>query len=330
MLAERLGEWAAARRAWQTLAEQAGGDERAGFLVAASVAADLEGDASAREQLLVAAEALCPNHPRVALQRLDQSSLGPERLRALEGLASDDPPVAALLAVHRAAAYMLLPNIEEAEREVAEAARLLPGSLTVDATAVNVVIHRGRIAASEHRAVDYLGLFEAHEEALRIRQAFSDQRRHEESLRMVMLAADALTVVKEPQRARAVIRSATQDELAMPDSAEVLGDAALRALGWQEALNLTANAPITDGVRRIQASAELEQGGLFEQNRALATLDELVAGRGREALQAALHRLAATFGRRRADWSDDAFYGSPNGSVGSMHGRGVRVAGRRR
>jgi hypothetical protein len=307
MLAEKFGEWEAARRAWIAAADQSEGDTQAGFLVAASIAADVAGDAVASAELLEAAELISPAHPRVLLQRVDQRWLGPERLRALEGLHSDEPEVAVLLAVHRATAYMLLSDMDAADRYVAEARRLVPDSLAVKATAVNAAIHRGRIASNEHRAVDYPALLRAHDDALEIRKELMEARRYEESLRLLMLAVDALTVVREKRRARALVLTASGEELASEDGAEVLGDAALRARGWREALSLTEHAHKTEGVQRIRASAHVEMGGLHEQNRALLTLDGLITARGREAPQAALFRLAATFGRRRAEWSEDAF-----------------------
>jgi hypothetical protein len=122
-----------------------------------------------------------------------------------------------------------------------------------------------------------------------------------------MLASDALTVLRETDRARTLLLSVTSEERSVADAGEVLADAALRARCWREALALIEDAPETENVRRIRAAAELESGGLYEQNRALETLDELIASRGREAHIAALHRVAATFGRRRAQWSEDAF-----------------------
>ncbi len=307
LLAEKFGEWDAAFRAWLAVADRNEGDARAGFLVAASVAAGLSGNAAQSDALLSEAEHLAPNHPRVVLQRLDQRALGPERLRVLEGVESDEPEVAALIAGHLATAYMLLPDMDEAERWVAEAQHILPDSLMVRATVAMAAIHRGRIASSEHQTVDFAALTQAHDDALEIRDELKAARRYEESVRLLMLAADALTVVKESKRARALIRSATDEERAVEDAREVLGDAALRAQGWDEALALTDNTHETEAVKRIRASAGLASGNLYEQNRALVTLDNIIAERGREAPQAALSRLASTFGSRRAEWSNDAF-----------------------
>src|SRR6266542_3884401 len=228
-------------------------------------------------------------------------------LRVLEGVESDEPEVAALIAGHLATAYMLLPDMDEAERWVAEAQHILPDSLMVRATVAMAAIHRGRIASSEHQTVDFAALTQAHDDALEIRDELKAARRYEESVRLLMLAADALTVVKESKRARALIRSATDEERAVEDAREVLGDAALRAQGWDEALALTDNTHETEAVKRIRASAGLASGNLYEQNRALVTLDNIIAERGREAPQAALSRLASTFGSRRAEWSNDAF-----------------------
>jgi hypothetical protein len=307
MLAEKDGEWKAAKRAWLAAADVSEGDARAGFLASASVAAEVGGDIAASVELLIAAEALAPNHPRVRLQRVDQNLLGPARLDALQGIESDEPAVAALLALHRAAAYMLVPDMEQAARYVAEAGQLLPDSLSVKATAVNVAIHRARIASNEHTTIDYPALLRAHDEALQVREQLIAARRYTESVRMLMLAVDSMSVAREPVRARRLIRSATDDELMVADAAEVLGDAALRARAWDDALSLTEDVQDSDGSKRIRASAHLEAGNLHKQNQALEILDDLIATRGREASQAALHRLAATFGRRQAEWSEDAF-----------------------
>jgi hypothetical protein len=332
LTAEKFGEWDAARLSWIAVADRHQGDARAGFLVAASVAADVGGDPRTSEELLATAEELSPGHPRVALQRLDQRSFGAERLQALEGVESNEPEVAALIAVHRATAHMLLANMSEAERYVGEAKRLLPDSTTVRVTAVMALIHRGRIASNEHRRIDHGEMWRAHEDALNLRNELREARRYEESVRLTMLAADALTVARETERALSVIRDTNENELATPHAGEILGDAALRANGWSDALSLTQEADPADGVRRIRASAALEAGTLHEQNRALEVLDDLVAARGRETSQAALSRVAATVGRRRARWSDDAFDAlrEAGHESAAVAGKALFLAGRER
>jgi tetratricopeptide (TPR) repeat protein len=307
LIAEKAGEWAAATHAWEAAAARTQPDyERAGLLVAAAVAASVGDDKPTSELLLSVAKELAPNHPRVAVQEVDQSLGGEARLAALESVASDEPLVGALIASHRALAYLLLADMDGARRALAEAQELNPRSASTRMLAVNVAVQQARLDSLAHRRFDHGALTAAQEDALRLLDQLHRERRYAEAMRVRMLAADALTLVGERKSALALLTGAPPEERAVPDAGDVLGDAALRALGWQEALELTEGAAPSDTVRRIRASALVEVGTYRERAEALSVLDELVAAGGDEAPQAALLRIAAALDARAADWNPAA------------------------
>jgi hypothetical protein len=307
LIAEKAGEWAAATHAWKAAAARTAPDyERAGLLVVAAVAASVGNDEPASERLLSEAKELAPNHPRVAVQEVDQSLGGEARLAALEGVESDDPLVGALIASHRALAYLLLADMDAARRALAEAQELNPRSASTRMLAVNVAVQQARVDSIAHRRLDHGALTASHEDALRLVEQLHRERRYAEAMRVRMLAADALTLIDERRRALSLLTAAPAEERAVPDAGDVLGDAALRALGWREALELTEGATPSDTVRRIRASALVEVGTYRERAEALTVLDDLVAAGGDEAPQAALLRIAAALDSRAADWNSAA------------------------
>ena len=307
LVAEKAGEWNTATAAWREAAAQASDPyERAGVLVAAAATAGVAGDRDLHDGLLGEARELAPDHPRVRVQEVDQSLGGAERLAALEGVASDDPPVAALVACHRTLAHLLLGDVEEARKYLAEAQEWNPRSALVRMVAVNVTVQQARLDSASHRRLDYPELKRAHEQALSLLDDLRKERRYEETVRILMLAADILSLIEERKNAREVLMSATAAELATPDAAEVLGDAAVRALGWEEAIKLIEGATNTPSVERIRACALAEIGSPRERSEAIATLDRLVAVGGAEAAIAAMFRLALVTPPRPAPWSEEA------------------------
>lgn len=307
-LAERDGEWTSAITAWERGAERTTDDfERAGLLVAAAACADVAGLENSSADLLGRARLAAPDHPRIALQELDQSLGGPERLTALAGLESSDPPVAGLIACHRALAHLLVPDVAAARAEYAIAVRENPRAAITRMVGVNVDVQQGRIDSSEHRVIDYAALTRAHKNALTVLDELRAQRRHAESVRVLMLAAEALALVGERDKAASLLLSAEEEERAVPDAAEVLGDAALRAAAWQAALELTDGAVPQLAIRRIRACALAEIGTFPQRQQALETLDAIIEEGGHEAPFAAFFRviqaLAAPPG---GQWSEAA------------------------
>lgn len=306
-LAEKAGEWATATAAWREAAARVDDPyERAGVLVAAAATAGVGGDKTLHDQLLDEARELAPDHPRVRVQEVDQSLGGTERLDALEGVESDDPPVAALIACHRALAHLLLGEVGQARTYFDAARALNPRSAIVRMVGVNVTVQQARVDVTAHRRIDYPELKRALEEATSLLGDLREERRVEESVRVLMLAADILSMIDERKRARQLLSTATPEELATRDAGEVLGDAAIRALGWEDAIKFTEGAPSTPTVERIRACARAEIGSPRERDQAIATLEQLVSARGAEAPLAALFRLGLVTDKRSAAWSDEA------------------------
>lgn len=302
ILAEKAGEWTRASVAWNEAADRATQDDdgRAGLLVAAAVAANVDGDRSRHDALLAEAKTLSPGHPRVALQELDQTLGGQARLEALAGIASDDPTIAALIACHRALAHLLLAEMGPAREALREAQDLNPKSAVVRMVRTNVAVQQARLDSYEHRPLDYTDLVEAHAQALSVLDDLRRERRFDESVRALMLAADALSLAHEPERARTLLMSALPEELTTADGPEVLGDAAVRAVGWNEALRLTDQAEASPGVDRIRACALAEGGSLPQRLTSIEMLDRLIEAGGPEAAQAAGFRLGLAIGAARA------------------------------
>jgi tetratricopeptide (TPR) repeat protein len=306
-LAEKAGEWRTATAAWREAAAETDDlFQRAGLLVAAAATAGVGGDRELHDTLLGEARELAPDHPRVRVQEVDQSLGGAERLAALEGVESADPPVTALIASHRALAHLLLGEVEEARDSLVHAQEANPQSALVRMVALNVTVQQARLDSTAHRRLDYSELMRAYDAAMALLDDLRNERRYDETVRILMLASDIRSMIGEHKKARSLLMSATADELATRDAAEVLGDAALRALGWEEALKLTEGADETPMRERIRACALGEIGSPREREEAIATLDRLVADGGAEAPQAAIYRLGLVTARQPAEWSDEA------------------------
>jgi tetratricopeptide (TPR) repeat protein len=306
-VAERAGEWAAASRAWaEAAARTEDPSAHAGVLLLAAVAADVGGDGARLKELLAEARELAPNHPRLALQDVDQAADGETRLAALARIETDEPQVAGLLACHRALAHLLVPDLGAARAQHDEARKLLPKSLITRMVGVNVDVQQGRIDYANRRPLDRAALIRAHDEAQQVLALLREQRRFAESVRTLMLAADALGLLHERKRALRLLQTAIPEELKTLESVEVLGDAALRALGWKEALTLTENAATSDGIERIRSTAFIESGTLPERREAAERLTALVEAGGREAPEAALVLLGEVLSSPPAEWNEPA------------------------
>jgi hypothetical protein len=301
--AEGAGRWREAADVWERVARRAEGLSAADPLVRAAIDAGVGGDQERREALLVEAEKIDPDSPRLRLERLDEDQPATELLEALGGIYSDDPPLAALIAVYRARAAMLLPDIEEAERHLAEARAIEANSVQVRTMSVNLRVQRARIAVRDDTPSSLEDTRAAMREALELRDEMIAMRRWEESGRLLMLAADVPAMMRDPQRARQILEQTRPEELSVPTGAEVLGDAALRANADDLALKFTEDADRSDAIRRIRATAEFNYART--RSNALEELRRIALGGGPEAASAALARLIACLPPVRAGWDDD-------------------------
>lgn len=305
-LAESTGRWDAASRAWEQVGARQDDFDTAGSLVAAGVAAHVGGSDSRRDALLADARELAPEHPRLVIQELSDDMAPGEQLERLGALESDEPDVVLLIAGRKALASLLLPDVEQAREHLAVAEQHGPGSAIVQAVGVNVVLQAARLDILAGRPLEAPALRAAHDDALRLRARLLSEHRYEESARLLMLAADALAMLDERDRAGRLLEQAQDAELKSPDGAVVLADAAERAAQFRLTLKLIEPADDSPAARRIRAGALEEVGSAAERIQALRMLDELVAADGPESAEAAFLRLAATPGGRRIEWSDAA------------------------
>lgn len=302
-IAEGIGRWSAAADVWERLADRYEGPMQADRLVRAAIDAGVGGDAERREMLLGTAERLDPDSPRLRLERLDDTMPPVEQLEVLGGIHSDDPALASLIAAHQARAALLLPDLNAAERHLKRARELEPDSLQVRSMEVNLRVQRARVALHDDEAFSLTEALEAMDEALDLREAMAAMGRWEESGRLLMLAADVPSLLRDPQRAEQLLELAREEEIEAPDGAEVLGDAALRAGADQLAVRFTENAARSDAVRRIRATAQIASPR--DREDALQTLRDLALAGGTEAEYAAFARLSACLPPVRAPWDEE-------------------------
>jgi hypothetical protein len=292
LMAEQKGEWLAASQAWECSADREPDEyQGAGNMVSAAASANVGGDGARYMEMLARARDRHSRHPRLRVEEV--RDLPPQQqLDQLAEVELKDPGDIALVCGQQSLASLLLPDLDQAAEFAAKAAEAAPKSVAAQAVALNLTVQRARLNIMDSRSQQAAALQQANRDALTLRDRLLRQRRWEESGRLLMLAVDTLSLQGEFAAARELLVQATADELAAPDNADVLGNAALRTLGPREALILTANAVPTDGVRRIRATATFEGGATAEQrDDALAELDALVRAGGPEASEAAFAQL---------------------------------------
>jgi hypothetical protein len=303
--AESGALWDLAATVWERWAAQLDDDVlKADHLVRAAQGANVAGDHERRHRLLEMARTFDPDSPRLRLEHLDDAVRPEVQLRVLEEIESTDPALSSMIAVRQARAAMLLPDLEAAAAYLARAAKLDPESIAVRATEINLVVQRGRIALSTDLAFPLAEMRQAQADALELRDEFADMGRWAESGSMLMLAADAGGLLRDPESAKHILDEALPAELEVAEGAEVLGDAALRSGSPDLAIRFTNAAAKSDGIRRIRATAEVDIGGPARQ-KSLEVLEELALGSGPEAEYAAFARLGACMPPVLADWSEE-------------------------
>ena len=293
--AERHGRWPAAAKAWELAASDAEGHAAADLLARGAIAAGQAGPSSAaeRETLLGLAQTACADSLRLNLARINDDGPPEDTYNALLSLTpspEDLPPLLAQLHLQRARAAMLTDNLPAAEEHFAAAKSADPEGLATQMFGVNVVIQRARVGVRDDRDFPAGDVAEARTEAMQIRERLVDMGRYDESVRMLMLAADAWGVLRDPARARPLLESALDDELATEDGPHVLGDAALRAGQSDLALRFVGGRDDVAS-RRIAATARADM--LPDPAEPLAELERMATDGGPEAVMAAAARLGA-------------------------------------
>jgi hypothetical protein len=306
--AERDGRWASAARAWELAAADTGGARAADLFARAAIASGTAGGKGRAERLrlLDLAEDADADSLRLRLAKIDDDG-PPDRLLA-ELLAmtpgpDDDRGLVGQLHLQRARAAMLSDDLGAAESHFAAAEQADPGSLATRMMGINVVIQRGRVGVRDDRDFPAGEVRDAIHEALHLRSRLVEMRRFGESGRMLMLAADGWGVLRDPARARPLLESALDDELATEDGPHVLGDSALRCGQSDLALRFIAGRA-DEASRRIAATARGDL--LLDPSEPLAELEQIATAGGPEATMAAAARLGACLPPIKAPFSEPA------------------------
>ena len=304
--AEARGLWDEAAVVWKKQAD-ATTDliQRADHLVRGAIDAGVGGDATRREELLLAAEALDPQSVRLRLERFDDTSGAVEQLEFLSELATEDVALSALIAAQRSLAYLLLPDLEGAEVALAEAIELEADSVAVRVARINLDIQKARLALVGDRAFAMADVLKARDDALALRRHLLEMGRWEESSRLLMLAAEVMALLRDPGGAKAILERASTEE--PPQRRLVLRSWVMlpcEAVSPTLALSFIEDAAETDAIARIRATAEADLPGPQRQA-ALERLEGLARSDGPEREFAAASRLLACLPPGSAEWSEE-------------------------
>jgi tetratricopeptide (TPR) repeat protein len=301
--AESLGLWSTAADVWGRLAGRREGPQRADLLVRAAIDARIGGDEIRRDQLLDEAGKIDPDCVGLRLETADENMKALDRLALLATLGTDDPPLASMIACQRTLAYLLVADLESAEESLEEAQRLDPDSFAVQISGVNVEVQRARMALRDDKPFVIGRALDARDRALELRERLVTMGRWEESVRLLMMAAEIPGLMRDPESAQKVLELARPEEMRTRQAASVLGDAALRAGAAELALRFIEEAPADDEIARIRATAEVDLPGP-QRDGALKALEELALGDSPESEFAAASRLVACMPPIQADWNE--------------------------
>ena len=291
--AERHARYDLGATVWERLSDRAQERPvRADRLARAAIDARIADQLERERDLLDRADAADPACVRARLQRLDYDGDPRALLDELAKLSSEDQSLQALIELQRCRAQMMTAPLAVAEQTLARARALDPDSLYVRLMSVNLRIQRARIGVRDDVEFSLLESRKAKQDALTLRDELLRLGRHSESVRVLMLAADADAVERDPEKATATLELATRQEIDSDDDG-VLGDAALRAVNSDLALRFCERG---EGavVRRIRATAALD-GRADEREAGLRTLEALAVADCSEAEMAAAARLLACF-----------------------------------
>jgi tetratricopeptide (TPR) repeat protein len=321
--AEGLAMWTEAANVWERLAVSEQPEKKADLLTRAAIDASIGGERERQERLLVASEALDPSSVRVRLERLDDGLPPRDQLEYLADLETDDPSLASLIAARRALAYLQASDLDGAEAEIKQAQKFEPDSIAVQIARVNFDLQAARIALASDRPFVVARVLAIYDKALELRERLVSMGRWEESGRLLMMAADARSLLRDLDGARDALERALPEEVLAPQGAAVLGDAALRAGAPELALRFVQGLEVDDGLRRIAASARADIGGL-DRAKALDELEELALSESEEAEAAAAARLVLCMPPVLAPWNDEVA-GILEGGEYDRYAKGLRV-----
>ncbi len=303
-LIEQRGEWGRSTKIWERAAVKNEGPERAELLVRAAISADLAGDGARHDELIAKAREIDPENPRLLLEQITQNEDVDEQLAVLDRVQTDDPELQALALLQRSIASLVGGDPAAARQLVKEAEAKAPEMLQVKLARLNVDVHEGRIAVGNDRPIDGPRLEESADRARTLRRELIEQRRFEESGRVLMLGIDALLMTSQRERAGELIAEVAEEELGAMEGAEVLSEAAIRAGRAAEARRFIAAAPETPVSRRLALYATALSGTSEEVEEARAGLVEMLSDED-EGVSAAASLALLSVDKPQLGWSEE-------------------------
>lgn len=304
-LVEQRGEWAHSTTIWQRAAIKREGPGRAELLVRAAVSAELAGDAGRHDELIAKAQEIDPENPRLLLEQISQHDDVAEQLAVLDRVQTDDPELQALALLQRSIALLIGGDPAEARRLVDRAEARAPEMIQVKLARLNVNVHEGRIAIGNDRPVDGPRLEETADHARALRRELIEQRRFEESGRVLMLGIDALLISAQREKAGELLGEVAGEELGAMEGAEVLAEAAIRAGRPAEARRFLEAAPETPAARRLELNATALTGTSEEVEAARADLEAMLDDE-EEGVSAAASLALLAVEKPQLGWSEEA------------------------
>jgi len=304
-LIEQRGEWERSTKIWERAAAKNEGPERAELLVRAAISADLAGDGARHDELIAKAREIDPENPRLLLEQITQNDDVDEQLAVLDRVQTDDPELQALALLQRSIASLVGGDPAAARQLVKEAEAKAPEMLQVKLARLNVDVHEGRIAVGNDRPIDGPRLEESADRARILRRELIEQRRFEESGRVLMLGIDALLMTSQRERAGELIAEVAEEELGAMEGAEVLSEAAIRAGRAAEARRFIAAAPETPVSRRLALYATALSGTSEEVEEAHGGLVEMLSDED-EGVSAAASLALLSVDKPQLGWSEEA------------------------
>lgn len=300
--AEAVGGWEQASAAWQHLAERSEGAVRADHFARAAIDAGMSGDAVRRRDMLAASFEADPACVRAALEAIEENISPEAKLKALDGLSSDDIPLACLLECHRAREYLVLDRLDDAANHLASARALSADEVSVRIAEINLTIQWARRALRERRPSSAEKLRAAQAAALELREELLPMRRFDETVRLLMLAAEVDGFLYDFPAMAARLHEAADGELSSPDGPAVLADAALRANDVVLAHAFALAGGDEPACRRVRAALTAANPDASDRAAALEELTRMALSGGEESTLAALARLQGGAIRPQAAW----------------------------
>lgn len=228
-VAEILGEWPTAQRAYEEMSEQPGAD-RARALIGASGAARYAGNAAASAAFQERARSVHPDHPVVRVVDIAKIDGPAERLARLDELGepAEDEHRGLVLAM-RALALLDAGRVEEAASPARAAVQAAPEIAAVREAPLAVTVALNRALRAAGRATRRRELLQAAEEYRRLRDELRDALRFGESAGMLQRVAECQILADRPDLARLTLGELRDEELAVQNVTLLLAEAAFNA-----------------------------------------------------------------------------------------------------